>query len=147
MKIRAQMNRDPENLVPHSIRPFTKDHQKMLNRKLFTSVVALMVLLQGCSYTRQPGAIEVGSEVGGTGDVGFTHEPLGANKHLLTVTAAPGMMETEGSIAQRIHISANKFAAKTCLSVFEFVHAPNFDQAIAAGFMKRAKTYVFICKG
>ncbi len=119
----------------------------MLNRKLFTSAVALMALLQGCSYTRQPGAIEAGSEVGGTGDVGFTHEPLGANKHLLTVTAAPGMMETEGSIAQRIHISANKFAAKTCPSVFEFVHDPNFDQAIAAGFMKRTKTYVFICKG
>jgi len=56
-------------------------------------------------------------------------------------------METEGSIAQRIHISANKFAAKTCPGSFEFVHDPNFDQTIAGGFMKRTKTYVFICKG
>lgn len=119
----------------------------MLNRTIFISAVAAMVFLQGCSYTRQPGAIETGSEVGGTGDVGFTHEPLGANKHLVTVTAAPGIMETEGSIAQRIHISANKFAAKTCPSAFEFAHDPNFNQTIAAGFMKRTKTYVFICKG
>jgi hypothetical protein len=49
----------------------------MLNRLLFLSVMAA-VSLQGCSYTRQPNALEAGSEVGGTGDVGFTHEPLGA---------------------------------------------------------------------
>lgn len=119
----------------------------MLYRSLFILVVAALTSLQGCSYTRQPGAIETGSEVGGTGDVAFTHEPLGANKHLITVTAAPGIMETEGSIAQRIHIFANKFAAKTCPGAFEFVHDPNFDQTIAGGFMKRTKTYVFICKG
>lgn len=118
----------------------------MLKRTLFISAVAVVISLQGCSYTRQPGAIEAGSDVGGTGDVGFTHEPLGANKHLLTVTAAPGVMETEGSIAQRIHIFANRFAAKTCPNSFEFVHDPNFDQTIAGGFMKRTKTYVFICK-
>lgn len=118
----------------------------MMNRMLYVCSIGTMALLVGCSYTQQPGKIETGSEVGGTGDIGFTHEPLGANKHLLTVTAAPGIMETEGSIAQRIHISANKFAAKTCPSTFEFVHDPNFDQTIAAGFMKRTKTYVFICK-
>ena len=115
-------------------------------RTLFILPMAF-ALLQGCSYTGQPGSIEKGSEVGGTGDVGFTHDPLGASKHLITVTAAPGVMETEGSIAQRIHIFANKFAAKTCPSSFEFIHDPNFDQAIAGGFMKRTKTYVFICKG
>jgi hypothetical protein len=110
-------------------------------------VFVAVLSLQGCSYTRQPNAIEVGSDVGGTGDVKFTHEPLGTNKHLLTVTAAPGMMETEGSIAQRIHIFANKFAAVTCPVTFDFVHDPNFDQSIASGFMKRTKTYVFTCKG
>lgn len=83
--------------------------------------------------------------MGGTGDIGFTHESLGTNKHLLTITAAPGMLETEGSIAQRIHIFANKFAAKTCPIAFNFIHDPNFDQTIAAGFMKRTKTYVFMC--
>lgn len=112
----------------------------------FILIATIISLLLGCSYTRPPSAIEVGSEVGGTGDVGFTHEALGASKHLLTVTAAPGVMETESSIAQRIHISANKFAAKTCLSTFEFINDPNFDQRIAGGFMKRTKTYVFICK-
>jgi len=56
-------------------------------------------------------------------------------------------METEGSIAQRINIFVNKHAAKVCPGSFEFVHDPNFEQEIAVGFMKRSKTYVFICKG
>ena len=111
------------------------------------TLVAFVVILSACSYTRQPTSIEQGSEVGGTGDVGFTHEALGANKHLITVTAAPGLMETEGSIAQRIHIFANKFAAKTCPSSFEFIHDPNFSQSTAGGFMKRTRTYVFVCQG
>jgi len=118
----------------------------MQNRLHVIAIITALALLQGCSYTRQPGALEQGSEVGGTGDVGYTHEKLGANKHLVTVTAAPGVMETEGSIAQRIHIFANRFAAKTCPTSFEFVHDPNFDQSIAGGFMKRTKTYIFICK-
>lgn len=117
----------------------------MRYRTLF--IIAALSSLQGCSYTGQPGSIETGSEVGGTGNVGFTHESLGANKHLITITAAPGIMETEGSIAQRTHIFANRFAAKTCPGYFEFIHDPNFDQTIASGFMKRTKTYVFICKG
>src|SRR2546426_11359543 len=54
----------------------------------------------------------------GEDDVRYTHEPLGSGKHLVTVTAAPGVMETEGSIEQRIHIFANKFAAQTCSSTF-----------------------------
>jgi hypothetical protein len=108
--------------------------------------LAAQSILSGCSYTRAPTAVEAGSQVGGTGDVGYEHEPLGANKHLLTVTAAPGLMETEGSIAQRIHVFANRFAAKTCPTTYEFVHDPNFDQKIAGGFMKRTKTYVFMCK-
>lgn len=119
----------------------------MLKRSLCILAITGSISLLGCSYTRPPSAVEAGSEVGGTGDVGLSHESLGANKHLLTVTAAPGVMETEGSIAQRIHISANRFAAKTCPSSFEFVHDPNFDQKIAGGFMKRTKTYLFICKG
>ena len=103
-------------------------------------------LLGACSYTQPPARVQLGSEVGGTGDVGFSHEPLGSNKHLITVTAAPGIMETEGSIAQRILVFANKFAAQTCPSNFEFVNDPNFSQPIAAGFMKRTKTYIFVCK-
>jgi hypothetical protein len=104
------------------------------------------LVLVGCSYTPPPNALAPESQVGGTGDLQFMHEPLGANKHILTITASPGFMETEGSIAQRIHIYANKFAAKTCPAAFEFVHDPNFDQSIAGGFMKRTKSYVFICK-
>lgn len=118
----------------------------MLRRTRTTSVLALISSLLGCSYTGNPTGVEPGSAVGGTGDVRFTHELLGANKHLLTITAAPGVMETESSIAQRIHVSANRFAAKSCLESFEFIHDPNFEQKIASGFMKRSKTYVFVCK-
>jgi len=103
--------------------------------------------VSACSYTPPSSTVEPGSEVGGTGSVKYTHEALGNSKHLLTVTAAPGLMETESSIAQRVHIFANKFAAKECPSAFEFVHDPNFDQSMAGGFMKRTKTYVFTCSG
>ncbi len=110
-------------------------------------LAVLLTSLSACSYTAAPRSVDAGSEVGGTGDVRYTHERLGSGKHLVTVTAAPGVLETEGSIEQRIHVFANKFAAQTCPSAFEFVHDPNFDQSVARGFMKRAKTYVFVCKG
>ncbi len=106
----------------------------------------MSVALLACSYTKPPDAAEPGSQVGGTGDVRYTNEDLGGGKHLLTVTAAPGMMETEGSIAQRIHVFANRFAARACPSGFDFVHDPNFDQEIAMGFMKRTRSYVFQCR-
>ncbi len=118
----------------------------MQNRITIFAVITLNIFFLGCSYTRQPTAIEIGSDVGGTGDIRFSHEILGAQKNLLTITASPGLMETESSIAQRIHIFANKFAAKSCRNSFEFMHDPNFDQIISAGFMKRTKSYVFVCK-
>jgi|SRR3990167_405017 len=108
-------------------------------------VFAVIFILGGCSYTGSPSHHSEGSDVGGTGDIKYDHEELGSGKHFLTVTAAPGIMETEGSIAQRIHIFANKYAARACPGLFEFVHDPNFDQSLAAGFMKRTKSYVFQC--
>lgn len=113
--------------------------------KISSIYLLIGVVLCGCSYTPKNTAIEQGSEVGATGDIGFNHENLGSQKHLLTVTATPGIMETETSITQRIHIFANRFAAKTCKMSFEFIHDPNFDQKTAGGFMKRTKTYVFVC--
>ncbi len=86
-----------------------------------------------------------GSEVGITGSVGLNHEQLTTNKHLLTVTASPGIGETEGLIFQRQLVLASKFAAKACPSRYDFIHDPNFVQPVAAGFMKRTKTYVFQC--
>jgi len=104
-------------------------------------VCCLLVLassIAACAYT---------AEVGTTGDVGFTHERLAAGKHLLSITAAPGLMETESSIEQRIHVFAIKHAAKTCPASFDFLHDPNFSQSMSRGFMNRTKTYVFVCKG
>lgn len=117
----------------------------MILRQALFSITVTAILITGCSYTPQSRQQASGSDVGGTGKISYTHEDLGNTKHLLTVTAAPGLMETEGSIKQRIHVFANKFAATTCPSKFEFVHDPNFNQDIAAGFMKRTISYVFIC--
>jgi len=107
--------------------------------------IILLIALTGCSYTPEPVANVPGSNVGGTGNVQYTHERLGTDKHLIAVTAAPGLGETEGSIAQRILIFANRFAAQECPKRFEFVNDPNFSQPTAAGFMKRTRTYVFRC--
>jgi hypothetical protein len=110
-------------------------------------VVFFIILVStACSYSGSTSSYSQGSDVGGTGNVKYNHEILGGNKHLLTISASPGLLETEGSIVQRIHIFANKFATKKCPNLFGFVHDPNFDQTIAAGFMKRTKTYVFMCK-
>lgn len=118
----------------------------MLAWRVFFSCV-LTALLVGCSYTPKSNTTVPDSAVGATGDVAFSHEQLSQTKHLVIITAAPGLMETEGSIAQRIHIFANRFAAQTCPDAFEFVHDPNFSQPTAGGFMKRTRTYVFVCRG
>jgi hypothetical protein len=110
------------------------------------SLVVFTLLLTSCSYTPAPTNKEKGSDVGGTGDLEYSLEELASNKHLLSITAAPGLMETESSIAQRIHIAANKIAARTCPDEFKFIHDPNFDQSIAGGFMKRTKSYVIKCE-
>lgn len=108
--------------------------------------ICLLALLSGCAYNN-PQNIEVAdSKVGGTGGLQYNHEKLGSSKHMLSVTAAPGLMETEGSIEQRIHIFANRFASQSCQHGFDFIHDPNFDQRISAGFMKRSRTYVFECR-
>ena len=118
----------------------------MKNGYLIISLTLIVTLSAGCSYTGAPKMYSEGSEVGGTGDLQYDYEELGNKKYFLTVTAAPGLIETEGSVAQRIHIFATKFAAKTCPNLFDFVHDPNYEQSLAAGFMKRTKSYVFICK-
>jgi hypothetical protein len=118
-------------------------HHTNLYLKYFT--VCFAIILQGCSYTRVAEIEEQRATAGGTGVIRYSHDILGPNKHLLTITATPGVMETEGSIAQRIHIFAHTFASRTCIKYFEFIHDPNFDQSIAGGFMKRTKSYVFTC--
>jgi hypothetical protein len=113
------------------------------NLKFTTSLIlfCLFLLFLGCSYTQRPDVKVGNSDVGGTGDIQYSYEVISPNKRILTVTAAPGLMETESSIEQRILIYANKFAAKDCDGEYD----SNFDQSIAKGFMKRTKTYVYKC--
>jgi hypothetical protein len=103
-----------------------------------------VIVLAGCSYGPQGHEI-AGSNVGATGGVSVSHERLGGTKHLITVNAAPGIAETEGSIGQRILVQANRYAAKTCPSGFKFENDPNNAQQMGAGFMVRSRVFVFTC--
>ena len=109
-------------------------------------VAVVTTLMAACSYTPAPENVAAGSDVGGTGKINYTHEDIGPNKHFLTVTAAPGLAETEGSIYQRIHQFSVKYAARTCPEDFRFADDPNMSQGSAGGFMKRTRSYVFYCE-
>ena len=104
--------------------------------------IVAAVCLAGCAYSSGPGD---NSSVGGTGGISIQHEEVARGRHLLTVTASPGVGETESSIGQRILISANRFAGLQCPSGFAFVDDPNAHQATAGGFMRRSRSYTFTC--
>ena len=105
-------------------------------------ILALFSVFGGCSHIT---LTENSGSVGITGSVAAEHEDLGSRKHMLIVTAAPALAETEGSIEQRIFIRAQREAARICPGKFEFVANPNGVAPLAAGFMKRSRTYVFSC--
>jgi hypothetical protein len=111
----------------------------------FYMLIVYSLLLSACNYSASPTMDAPGSSVGGTGNIRFTHEVLNAKTHLLIVSAAPGLAETEGSIAQRISIFANRFAATTCNGGFDFSKGADTDAPIAAKFMERSKSYTFVC--
>lgn len=107
-------------------------------------VLATALFLAGCAYGPPSGQTAPGSEVGGTGDIKYSHETLGNNTHLVTVHVAPGMLETESSMSQRMFVFANKFAAQTCPRRFEFIADPNRENRIDE-LTIRTKPYVFRC--
>lgn len=112
----------------------------------FILYILILIGFNGCSYTHAAKEKADYEDVGNTGGIEYTLEKFSNKKYFLNITASPAIMETESSIAQRVHMFAVKYAAKTCPEKFEFIHDPNFDQKIASGFMKRTKSYLFICK-
>lgn len=101
--------------------------------------------MTACDYTPKNETVLSGSSVGSTGNIKYTHEVISKQRHMLVVTAAPGLLETEGSIRQRAHQFSIKFAAKTCPNTYQFLDDPNMSQRKSGGFMKRTQTYVFDC--
>jgi hypothetical protein len=85
-----------------------------------------------------------GSEVGGVGNIRYDHKQLNANTHMLTVHVSPGMLETEGSMSQRMIAYANQFAAQACPRSFNFILDPNPDLRVSA-LTQRTKVYTFRC--
>ena len=109
-------------------------------------LLAVLFSASACSYATQSSqTVEPNSDVGRTGNIQYSHDTLGNNKHLVTITAAPGMLETDGSIEQRIQTFATRFAARTCPASYEFLDEPGSGTVMAKGFMKRTMTFVFLC--
>jgi hypothetical protein len=105
-------------------------------------MIFLGAALTGCAYSSNPG---VEGAVGGTGGISVRHEEVASGRHLLIVNASPGIAETESSIAQRLLISANRFAGEICPQGYTFLDDPNATQPTAGGFMLRSRTYTFTC--
>jgi hypothetical protein len=76
--------------------------------------------------------------VGGTGDISYSHQKLSGKNYLVTVSARPGLAETETSMNERIYIFANQFAAKTCPSGFDFLGNPNAGQPVMSALPPKA---------
>ncbi|MGH6755199.1 MAG: hypothetical protein ACREDP_23845 [Bradyrhizobium sp.] len=113
-------------------------------RRFFAAAAVFVVA--SCSYSPPATNPMAGSEVGGTGGIKFSDEKLNDRKHMVTVTAAPGLGETEGSISQRLLVYANRIAAKTCPRDYAFSDDASATQPMAASFMQRTKIFVFTCK-
>jgi hypothetical protein len=100
-------------------------------------LLAILILLGACSYAPR-------ATVPGTGSVTFSHDKLGSGMHMLVVTANPGMLEAEDSLAGRNQAFANRFAAQTCGGTFVFVPARQPNQA-TSGPSHGTSTYSFRC--
>jgi hypothetical protein len=61
---------------------------------------------------------------------------------MTTVHVSPGILETEGSMSQRMIAFTNEFAAKTCPKGFNFIADPSPDLRVNA-LTQRDKIYTF----
>jgi len=104
------------------------------------SLYWIVATLSACAYSPDDP-----KSVGGTGGISGYHERVGPEKYMLRVEAAPGILETEGSMKQRILIFANEYAADQCQGNFTFVQDESLAQAYTRTFMERSRLFVFEC--
>lgn len=116
---------------------------KVRKMKSYLGILISALALSGCTHAEL--ANNGSTPVGVTGTASAQHESLGNDKHMLVITASTALVETEGSIEQRIFIHAQREAARIYPGKFEFVHYPNGTAPLASGFMKRSRSYVFAC--
>jgi hypothetical protein len=114
-----------------------------MSPQLLLCILIFPLFLSGCTYPHTPQEVAMGSEVGTTGKIRFEHKALGGGSHLLTVQAAPGILETEESMGNRMLVFANEFAAKTCVGKYNYLGDPNpeYDNLL----VRRQKVYTFRC--
>jgi hypothetical protein len=70
------------------------------------AICAAMYLLTACAYSPLASQVAEGPRVGGVGSISYSHKQLNANTHMLTVHVAPGLLETETSMSQRMLVYA-----------------------------------------
>lgn len=80
-----------------------------------------------------------------SGDVKVVHEPLGANRHRVTVSAETGLDETEGSVVLRLGITASRFAHVVCPGSVDFSLGFYPDSPVSTRFTERSKQFEFSC--
>lgn len=102
------------------------------------------LFLGACAYGGGSSQVAAGSQVGGVGNIQYDHKLLNANTHMVTVHVAPGILETEGSMSQRMIVFANEFAGQTCPKGFNFIADPSPDLRVNA-LTQRTKVYTFRC--
>jgi hypothetical protein len=107
--------------------------------------ISVLTALAACDYTPAQSQAAPGTEVGATGNIQYTFEELTPTRRFLTLTAAPGIGETESSISQRMYQFAVRFAATNCPNEYQFIDDPNMSQETAFGLMRRTRSYVFDC--
>jgi hypothetical protein len=108
------------------------------------AAVFLCLFLGGCGYGTGSTQVAPGSQVGGVGNIQYDHKQLNANTHMATVHVSGGILETEGSMSQRMIAFTNEFAAQTCPKGFDFIADPNPDLRVNA-LTQRTKVYTFRC--
>jgi hypothetical protein len=101
------------------------------------------IFLSACNYSGQSQQIAAGSEASGTGSIRFSEEIAGAVR-LLNLSVSPGLLETEGSMAQRMFSFATKHAATACGGELNFIQDPNPEVRIS-NFTERSKAYAYRC--
>jgi hypothetical protein len=115
----------------------------MIPSKLVLVVLAISTL--GCSYASQDTQLAANSNVGGTGNLKFTHKALSGSKHLLTVTASPGLGEQRGlSSSDCLYLPTN-LLRRLVQQDLTFSMIPIWTNQGRQVFMARSKSYVFSC--
>lgn len=79
------------------------------------------------------------------GPLSHEHRVLGNKRHVILVTAEPGVAETDQQVVDRIRHASSELAGNICPDGFEMLHAPAFEGHWLEKLERRTESYVFAC--